>query len=281
MAVKLMGEIITWAAGRSGITVAMKEVVAALKANGLDEKVAKPINPRAAFMRSVAMKDVAEDRLVRVVKEDENSVTFQLTAESLGKDETLGYAYDTKVTLDKSTGMVQGPSKEVVAKAQAYIDKRQKLFNAVDIANMIQKLFKAQADLFSVRDQGGVYFVPSVHSTFVDSVQKFYESIGGKVNRFPVPEGIDHSRKSVKATIDAGMQEMVDELTAGIEKLDADSRPATVERYATRIKTLQFKVESYAIYLEEKKSGLNASLKAAKKQLAQKLSDMSEQAAKE
>lgn len=268
---KLLGEIITWSAGAAGIRVQRDTVIKALEDNKLDPKLAREIKHRTALMR--VLREMETDQLVRIVFEDSSKVTVQLTGELLDpKKERLNYSYVSTVSLDKASGNITATSSpEDVAVLTKAIASRRQQYGALDISNMVQKLFRQKADLFSVRDQGGVYFVPAMHSDYVDSVQHFYESIGGKVNRFPVPDGNAHAKRSVKDTVTEGMREMTKDLQACISLVDADSRAATTERYAKRIKGLQFKLECYKEFLEGEASKIGASIKAARTLLAEKM----------
>src|SRR6476661_8050145 len=79
---KLLGEIITWDC--SGITIKHLDLIDALRASGLEESVARELAPRHAFAR--ACKKLSEARIIRQVAEDDNSITFQFTAERRDSD---------------------------------------------------------------------------------------------------------------------------------------------------------------------------------------------------
>src|SRR5947209_10350162 len=74
---KLLGEVITWDC--SGITVRHLDLVDALGECGLDESVARELAPRHPFTR--ACKKLAQQRIIRQVAEDANTIRFQFTAD--------------------------------------------------------------------------------------------------------------------------------------------------------------------------------------------------------
>lgn len=274
---KIMGEVITWSAGRSGVRVNREAVKEALEKQGLDVDVAKDIKPRTALMR--CLREMQTERICRIVSEDKAKVVLQLTGEKRDTNDKsrLNYKYEATIILHKLTGeILASEGSDLADKFHRLMTTRMASYNALDISNMVQRLFQKKADLFPMRDQGGVYFVPVMHSDYIDSVQKFYESIGGNVKRFPVPDNSEHARKSVKDTLDEGMKSMVDELMASIKLVNADSREATTSRYTKRIKGLQFKLESYKEYLSEKTDEIRAGLKQARTLLAEKITLMAE-----
>src|SRR5215218_1636713 len=79
---KLLGQIITWAC--SGVSIRHADLIGALRDSGLDESVARELAPRHAFAR--ACKKLSEARIIRQVGEDDNSITFQFTAERRDSD---------------------------------------------------------------------------------------------------------------------------------------------------------------------------------------------------
>src|SRR5262245_55459912 len=97
----LLGEFITWNAG--GVKVKHGALVEALREAGLDEKVARELAPRHAFTR--ACRKLGERRIIRLVSETPNELSFQFTQESRAGDR-FEYTLETMLTLDKASGTV-------------------------------------------------------------------------------------------------------------------------------------------------------------------------------
>ena len=79
---RLLGEVISWTC--TGVTVTHAALVAALSAARLDAGVARELAPRHAFTR--ACKKLSDQRIIRQVGEDENTLRFQFTHESRAGD---------------------------------------------------------------------------------------------------------------------------------------------------------------------------------------------------
>src|SRR4051812_30348018 len=152
---RLLGEVIAWTC--SGVSVTYPALLAALREAGLDESVARELAPKHAFTR--ACRKLSDARIIRQVAEDEATVRFQFTAEHRTSDR-IEYELETMLTLDKKTGKVTCDLPGLATVAQEELDRAIDARSGADVTRVIQKLFDRHADLFPVRPQGGVYFVP-------------------------------------------------------------------------------------------------------------------------
>lgn len=91
-------------------------------------------------------------------------------------------------------------------------------------------MFERRADLFPIRDRGGVYFVPQPHAAFVDGVQTFLGKVNGRLARFPVPAGTPPGDRSVKDAVAGGLAELIAEHRAAVALFAADTRESTLNR---------------------------------------------------
>jgi hypothetical protein len=266
---RLLGEIITWTC--SGITVNHLDLIQALRDAGLDEGVARELAPRHAFTR--ACKKLSDQRIIRSVTEDESSITFQFTQESRHGDR-FEYELETMLTLDKKTGTVSCDLTGLATAAQEELDRCIAVRTGGDITRVVQKLFERHADLFPIRPQGGAYFCPAEHASFVDRVQGMLGRINGQMLRFPVPMGTEEGDRSVAEAVASGLATLIAEHQAAVESFGADTRQDTIERAADRIKTTRFKVEAYAALLAEQKGRLDRALLEAAARLRQKVGEI-------
>src|SRR4051812_15161982 len=180
----LLGEIITWSC--SGVSIKLTDLIEALRDAGLDEGVARELAPRHAFSR--ACKRLSEARIIRPIAEDATTITFQFTKESRASD-SYEYTLETRLTLEKGTGKVSCDLAGLATLAQEELDRCIAARNGADVTRAIQRLFERNADLFPIREKGGVYFVPDRHSAFVDRIDRFVKRLNGSLRRFPVPAG--------------------------------------------------------------------------------------------
>lgn len=255
---KLLGEIVTWSA--TGITIDHVDLIDALREYDLDEKVARQLAPRHAFSR--ACKKLSEDRIIRQVSEDDQSITFQFTREEREEDR-FAYALETILTLNKTTGEVQCDLPGLATLAQEELDRCISLRNGGDITRIVQKLFEQRTDLFPIRPQGGAYFVVQEHTDFCDRIEKFLSRLNARMHRFPIPAGTPHGDRSVKASVASGLEALIAEHHDAIKGFGEDTRASTLERAADRIRLTRHKIEAYACYLVEEKGRLEKALSKA------------------
>jgi hypothetical protein len=250
------------------VCVTHAALVAALADAGLDEGVARELAPKHAFTR--ACKKLSDQRIIRQVAEDEATVRFQFTAESRDGDK-YEYTLETLLTLDKKTGTVTCELPGLATVAQEELDRAIDARSGADVTRVIQKLFDRHADLFPVRPQGGVYFVPERHAAFVDKVQAMLGRLNGQILRFPVPAGTAEGDRSVKDAVASGLAALIDEHRKAVAQFGSDTRDDTLKRAAEKIRSTQFKVQAYSEYLLGEKEKLDRELAAARDELRQKV----------
>jgi hypothetical protein len=261
--------VISWTC--PAVTVKHRAVIDALRESGLDETVARELAPRHAFSR--ACKKLARERIIRQVCEDESTITFQFTAEKREGDR-FQYELETLLTLDKATGKVTCPLAGLATLAQEHLDDCIASRNGGDFTRIIQRLFERQADLFPIRERGGVYFVPAEHVGFVDGVQTFLGKVNGRLARFPVPAGTPHGDASVKDAVACGIASLIEDHRAAIARFGEDTCPSTLERAAERIRLTRHKLECYSEYLAGERERLERDLSLASAELRKKVESL-------
>ena len=265
----LLGEVIAWTC--AGVAVQHASLVAALGEAGLDPAVARELAPRHAFTR--ACKKLSDQRIIRQVAEDEQTVQFQFTAEHRDGDK-FEYELETMLTLDKKSGSVRCDLPGLATLAQEHLDHATEARTGGDVTRVIQKLFDSHADLFPIRPQGGSYFVPARHMAFVDRVQAFLGRINGQVLRFPVPIGTSEGDRSVKEAVASGLAALIDDHRKAVAAFGEDTRDETLKRAAEKIRSTQYKVQVYSEYLADEKGKLDRELAAARDELRAKVEQL-------
>lgn len=272
---RLLGEVIAWSC--TGIAVPYSLLVQHLKDCGLDEKVARELAPRHAFAR--ACRKLSEARIINQLEESEEVISFQFTKERKEEDR-FQYDYETVLYLSKKSGKVTGEKFELVDKAQTELDHAIGVRSGSDITRITQRLFdRRKADLFPIRDQGGVYFVAALHLSFVEQVQQFLAQLGARMKRLPIAAGTPQGDTSVRDSVKEGLAAVIAEHEDAIAAFGEDTRPDTYERAAQRIRETRFKIEVYAEYLGSQKEGLEAALAGASLKLKEKVATLAQQAA--
>jgi hypothetical protein len=266
---RLLGEIISWSA--SGVSVKHADLILALRECGLDESVARELAPRHAFAR--ACKKLGERRIIRAVSETATELKFQFTQESRSGDR-YEYTLETLLTLEKATGKVSCSLPGLATLSQERLDECIASRNGSDVTRLIQRLFDRNADLFAVRDKGGVYFVPERHAAFLDKISELVTRLNGSLRRFPVPAGTPHGDRSVKEAVASGLEAIIDEHRKAVANFGEDTRDGTLQRAAERIREARFKVEAYSTYLAEERGRLEKCLEQAASELRLKVESL-------
>ncbi|MFO0877569.1 MAG: DUF6744 family protein [Gemmataceae bacterium] len=267
----LLGEILTWSC--SGVKIRHADLIGGLKDADLDESVARELAPRHAFTR--ACKKLSEARIIRQIAEDAHTITFQFTKESKASD-SWEYSFETRLVLAKSTGTITCDLPGLATLAQEELDRCIEARNGADVTRTIQRLFERNADLFPIRDKGGVYFVPERHTPFIDQIDRFLKKLNGNLRRFPVPAGTPHGDRSVKEAVTSGLTAMIEEHRAAIALFGEDTRESTLERAAERIRVTSHKLSAYAEYLADERAKLEAQLTLAAGELRARIAALSE-----
>jgi len=263
----MLGEIITWKI--QGVAISHADLLSGLMASDLDCDVAKELAPRNAFARACSKLD--SERIIRKVAEDHATITFQFTREAL-EEGKFSYHFESLLFLDKHSGNITSENLELEQLAKEEFGRCMAARTANDVTRLVQRLFERHADLFSIRDQGGVYFVPEVHHDFIAKVERFVRSIGGSLQRFPIPAGSPQGDRGVQEAVAHGLQAIIDEHLQAVQKFGEDTRPDTLRRAEEKVRVTKLKIEGYSFYLDKKCKDLEASLQQASELLRSRMS---------
>jgi hypothetical protein len=266
---RLLGEVIAWAC--PGLSVPHTELVQALTDAGLDPGVARALAPRHAFAR--ACRRLSEQRIIRPVSEDTTTIQFQFTQESRSGDK-FEYTLETMLTLDKQTGSVSCALPGLATLAQEELDRCIAVRTGGDVTRVVQKLFEQKADLFSIRPQGGCYFVAACHAGFTDQIQEFLNRVGGRLLRFPVPAGTPEGDRSVTQAVADGLAAVVAEHRSAVAQFGRETRADTLDRAAEKIRVTKFKLTAYAEYLSGERERLDRAVAEAERELREKVAQI-------
>lgn len=273
MSTELLGEIVTW--DTKAAEIDLNKIRTALSSAGLSEDVAKDLNNRSAFSR--AAKHLKENRSIDKVKETKDGdITFQLTKKVVDKDrEVVDFDYETQITLHTKNGDITCGNAAIESEARQLIAHAMQVRTASDITRMVQSLFKNNADLFPINPHKGVaYFCPAEHREFTEKVEVFMAAVGGEIWRFPVPKGTEQGNASVRDAVAAGLQAILDELDGAVGDWDDSTRQDTMKRGIEKWKTIKFKAEAYAEYLQTEQASLLERIDQAKQRLVDKVSSL-------
>jgi len=263
------GEIVTWTV--SGQRFTHNAVLDALKNNGLySDRILREITPTHGWAR--ASKQLVEERIIDELDEqsDKNWIVFQFTRREKGGGE-IKYSRETELKLNRQTGEVVCSLPDLAAKAKSELARAMDERTPSDVTRTVQKLFEQNADLFSIRDQGGAYFVPAMHTAFLDKVYAFLSALNGRMNRYTIATGNPATDKSVRETMADGLATMIRDFELSVTDFGLTTRKATLEGAAERVKRTRLKLEAYSAYLADQRQQLEDALDQAEVQLKDKV----------
>ena len=275
----LLGEVVAWDVSLKGSEIPLAQVREALDKAGLDQSLVREIPVSDAMRRAV--RAVAGDRVVSLVEDTPVSLVYQFTVEvkdaqhqelwATKPGAVLKYQGLGRVSLDKKTGDLDGDDAGLVKQVADGIDFCLNHRSTSDITGLAHRLFKANADVFPLRRQGGCYFVPVIHVGVIDAVQKFLEGCGCTLPRYPVAAGKLTGDSSVRDAIKDGLLAMVESHKQQIASFNGSTRDKTMKAQLDEIKLTQFKIEAYSEYLAQHADQLRKEAEESERLWAEKV----------
>jgi hypothetical protein len=225
-----------------------------------------PDPPTAEKALKSAVREAAigqPDRLIRLGKEDEAEIVFAVVRETKHTDGSISYQQETRVILDRQVESVSFdvPSHDLAAVITSRFGELRSTHMADDVRRSMMKVLDACAAV-TLRDHGGVYWVPSPFAETVRRLQGAIEKIGSsRVYLLPV-----HSSADANRTLgDAAKVAIEDELAvlkAEVEGFMASppDRPSTLVRRLDAFEGLQARANLYRDVLQVHVQDLEATL---------------------
>lgn len=261
-----LGEIVTWESPETVSFSAMKD---AARDAGLDaDKFIREMLPRNAFKRACHQLD--ENRVIRVVTDVDDTMTFQFTKEYLSAGE-FHYATEAFIELDKKTGnctCTEIPS--LGDEATRLVNEQMGKRSASDVTRLVQAIFRQNGDLIPIRRQGGAYFVPKRHETYADAVANFLSAIGGTMRRWEIMAGSKASESAAQSVRDE-MERLCKDFRQTCEDITTESSDDVKERRYLRYRELSGKLDAYSDLLAGYAEECRSNLEDAKRDLNAKL----------
>ena len=240
----ICGFLCWWTVKR--VDIIREQLIALLKQCGIDEKFARSHNYRAAFIRS--LRELEENRIIRPVEENSGAMVYQFTAETQVDEESVKLKYDpeTLVTIDKG---VYRKTKNIAQAITGREDIRQRLidlfeekkdkYHSSDITRLIQRIFSERADIVSLRETGGVYYVPTEFEGVLQSVAQLVNNIGNSsFEFFPLPD-VEACRSAVANAVDNEMRVDLEKMEEEVKLVENGDKEVTQRWRNHKVKTLE------------------------------------------
>ena len=258
-----LGDLVWWSLAEAQVdrtTLETRWTTAGLAPEFLPE----PPTPEKAFKLAAREAQVGQpDRLVRLAKDDEESLVFAVVHEQKHDDGTLIYNQEARVSLDHLTASVSTDEAEheVVASIKTRYDRLRDTHTADDIRRVINRTLQSFSSVL-LRDNGGVWWVPAPHARTLRKLQSAIEAIGS--SRFyllPVHDSADGNRALGDAA-QKSIEEELEALKTEIEKFvqNPPERPTTLVRRFDAFEALRARAQLYRDILNVQVKDLDTTL---------------------
>jgi hypothetical protein len=263
----------------SDCRVTKSQLEAAFAAAGLDEKgLPKEISPRDAFRRACKAGEIRTQELgngrflnilIRDVKSDKDQIIRQLVREVVdAKNIRLEYlpVADLVFTEDNlhviPRQLMNGHEQKSLRCIEEAYTVEKDHYNGRTIRDIVQDALWGCSPV-SVRQSGGVYFVPEKYGDTMKSLQAFvkdvnnYVTTGGRSALYMIPvidaeEQRQMLQESLEDQVKNETETMIEEMTKML-KSGLKVTQAVAQKYIERAKGLRSLVKEYAEVLDDQK----------------------------
>lgn len=256
----IIGYVAWWSV--HSVSIVREQLIELLKQCGIDEKFARSHNYRAAFIRS--LRELEDNRIIRPVEENSGAMVYQFTAETKVDDNEevkLQYDPETLVTIDKG---VYRQTQDIAQAITGREDIRQKLiglfeekkdqYHSSDITRLVKRIFDERADIVSLRETGGVYYIPTEFENVLQSVASLVNGIGNSsFEFFPLPD-VESCRSAVASAVDNEMRVDLEKMEEEVKLVENGDKEVTQRWRNHKVKTLEKisnRINRYQAVLEE------------------------------
>lgn len=256
---KHLGTLVWWHVGQTAITFDALRARAAEHA--LDAwLLPAAVKPIAAFRRAwrAASRKTETGLMLREICETDEAIVVGVVRERADVEHLeLEYEVVGKLRFDKQAEAVVVLDRSPIADEVAALFEHHKQLTADDLRAMLVTFVKSAG--VSIRDSGGVYFVPPAYQPTIDALTRVVESTG-KSRVFSLAIADSGTAQATLAdlardTLDAEVRAIQDEL-ASFEARGREVRDATLVRRLEQYEALRARAQLMAQALSFKADGL-------------------------
>jgi hypothetical protein len=243
-----LGDIVFWQLADARVDRATLESL--WRDAGLDA-VLLPEEPTAerALKQAVREAQVGQrDRLIRLGLDNEDEIVFAIVRESHDDAGNVTYVQEARVRLDRTSEAINSDvtSHDIVQAVFAGFRTLRTTHTADDVRRAIVKALGTWAAV-TLRDGGGIYWVPAVYAAELRRLQGAIEKIGtSRVHVLPVHESQDASRALgaiATASLEAELAQLQSEIAAFVSM--PPERTSTLTRRLEAFAALRDRAKLY------------------------------------
>jgi len=260
-AVPHLGDITFWALHEAETDRATLEQV--WVAAGLNrDLLPPPQTPEKALRQAVRSLTSEHGRMLRQHPDTASRLTYSVVREIFESDDGPEYARVSKFELDRTTGILTGdPTDPTFTAVQTAYQHFSSVATSREIMVLITNTLKSFSAV-TLRDSGGVYWVPRTSSAGLRQMKDAIEKIGkSRVFLLPVFDTAE-ANATLQAAAQASLDAEVADLTKEIEafQLEGTRGPAVLERRLERFEELRARAHLYGGILNVTAKDLDAAV---------------------
>jgi hypothetical protein len=248
-----LGDLIWWTLAEARIE---RSTLEAVWTNARLDSALLPDPPSSEKTLKAAVREATigqHDRLIRLGKEDEAEIVFAVVRETKHDDGSVTYVQETRVVLDRRNETVtyDAPGHDLAAVIAARFSELRTSHSPDDVRRAMMKALDGCAAV-TLRDHGGVYWVPSLYAETVRRLQGAIEKIGSsRVHLLPVHESADATR-TLGAAAKAALEDELAQLRSEVQSFLAQppERVSTLVRRLDLFETLKGRANLYRDILQ-------------------------------
>ena len=267
--VPLIGWFAYWSI--TNVKAKREDVLALVGSLNLSTDAVLPIRKKSAFIRAVDEVAKSQDARHQKIIDNEVKCVYVIVKTLVDPvNEGATFTIETKATFLKGseTVDVQGPME---AEIRAGFEDLSTHYYSDQFRDMILRLLDAHCEYITIRDRGGIYFVPSIHEIGLNKVRKLF-------SHFPecylATVGVANMVEAKRDMWRSLVGELSSELTAMKEdfsNMNPECSDSSLQVRLERYKALREKVENYEIVLSGTAEDLKADLASLQTMIEQQL----------
>jgi hypothetical protein len=228
------------------------------------ELLPDPPSPEKALKLAVREAHVGHpDHLIRLAKEDPGEIVFAIVREQRPGDGSLDYATEARISLDRQREVLSSdsPGHDLVAGVRTRFEMYRTTHHPDDVRRAIVKALHSFAAV-TLRDSGGIYWVPAPFAEKVRRLQSVIEKIGAsRVYLLPVHKSAEAERalgEIAKGSIEEELASLQEEIRMFLET--PPERPSTLIRRFDAFEALRARAKLYRDVLNVQVQDLDGQL---------------------
>ena len=244
-----------------------------------------PDAPSAEKAIKLAVRESATghpDRLIRLGKECDAEIIYNVVREQRHGDGSLDYSTEARITLDREREVFSSdrPGHDLVEAVHLRFDTYRSSHHPDDVRRTIVKTLGSLAAV-TLRDGGGVYYVPSPHADKVRRLQSAVEKIGSsRVYLLPVHKSAESSSalgEIARGSIEEELASLKSEIASFVET--PPSRASTLVHRFDAFEALRARAKMYRSVLAVEVADLDTTLNKLSNTVEQLLAEKADKAA--